>query len=619
MKYYLYKLRTLKVHIVLMCIFAAASYPLFSSALAAYFNIYIGYDEMVKTAYNRNSAELAKLDEMLSDALNTTIFMGIIGAVALIAMFTTAIPVLVKCFGYLSKKPLADMEMSAPVTVRTRFFGSFFAGLTVYLVPHVIAAAIGWAEIGGDTGVRVIDNVHESYRRMMIYGLMMCVLFYCSTALIVAVCGRIRTAVILTVFMNFAVPAVTICAGYLSFTFGYGLNTGLVDEMFERVGWFSPLGLLIKYLAQGIFGSHASGMIQPAHLLLFLLYCAVFAAAAYFLVKHRRHERTGNAFVFKNARHVFSAAAVLAVTLIITSSVVPGFDAMTQIGVAAGTVARIVAVDAVLWLLTTFGFFCAFEFAGSKGEKNRKKRFALFAPIVMASAAVTFAVTFTQGFGAAYQVPVPDNIDNARISVEVGDMYFSAAYFDKEIYAPYFDEGIYGSEILDDQPDPSEITNLHRDIITGVRGDTGEVEISYALKSGVAVSRKYTVPEEYLKRAFELTGMPDIKPWELEGIGKSEYVKVETPYRGKPAMSAEIPSEEFLKAIKADCADLSYERAKIMNTHSADENCYFWVYYGSGEEKYSYGFSITVNSLFTRTIDLLEQYGIPREELFPWK
>lgn len=615
MKYFLYKLRTLKVHIVLMCIFAAASYPLFSVAYKDYFGTYVEYDKLIQAGYNYSSPEVCRLNDLLTDKLSTTVFIGIIGIVALIAMFTTGIPILVKCFGYLTKKPLADMEMSTPVTVRTRFFGSFFAGLTIYLVPHIIAAAAGLLIVGADTGVRIVDNVNESYRRMMIYGLMMCVLFYCSTALIITVCGRIRTAVVLTVFMNFAVPAVTICAGLISFHYGYGLNTGLADEMVERVGWFSPLGLLIKYLAQGIFGSHVSGMIGLPHILLFMLYCAAFVIAAYFLVKRRRHERTGKAYVYKNARHVVSATAVLAVTLIIFTAVISSLDNMMWMGVAAGTVAGIIAVDAVLWLLTSFGFFCACEFAESKGEKNRKKRLALFAPFILGSAAVTFALTFTQGFGAAYYVPEADNTEWIHMSVDIGDMFFGANYFDKEIYSKSFDEGIYGSQILDGQPDPGEITKLHRDIIAGGRGDTGEVTISYKLKNGVSVSRKYNVSEEYLKRAFEFTELPDLRLWQFEGIGKSELVKVAAPgdYPDEHIVSAEMPSGELFEAIKADCCNIDFFQALSYNAHSADDNGYFWVSYG---ENYGNSFTININKLFTRTIDLLEQYGIPRDELF---
>ena len=615
MKYFLYKLRTLKVYIVLMCIFAAASYPLFSVAYKDYFGTYVEYDKLIQAGYNYSSPEVCRLNDLLTDKLSTTVFIGIIGIVALIAMFTTGIPILTKCFGYLSKKSLADMEMSAPVTVGTRFFGNFFAGLSVYLVPHIIAAVTGLLIVGADTGVRIVDNVNESYRRMMIYGLMMCVLFYCSTALIIAVCGRMRTAVILTVFMNFAVPAVTICAGLISFHYGYGLNTGLVDEMIERVGWFSPLGLLIKYLAQGVFGTKASGIIGMPQLLLFMLYCAAFAAAAYFLVKNRRHERTGKAYVYRNARHVVSATAVLAVTLIIFTAVMSSLDDMAWSGVAAGTVAGIIAVDAALWLITSFGFFCACEFAESKGEKDRKKRLGLFAPFIVIGAAATFALTFTQGFGAAYYVPDSDNIEWIHMSVDIGDMYFGADYFDKEIYGQYFEEGIYGREVLDDQPDPGEITKLHRDMITGGKGDTGEVTISYTLKNGVAVSRKYNVSEEYLKRAFEFTELPDLRLWEFEGIGKSELVKVAAPgdYPDEHIVSAEVPSGELLEAIKADCGNIDFYQAMSYNAHRAGDNGYFWVNYG---ENYGNGFTININKLFTRTIDLLEQYGIPRDELF---
>ena len=107
----------------------------------------------------------------------------------------------------------------------------------------------------------------------------------------------------------------------------------------------------------------------------------------------------------------------------------------------------------------------------------------------------------------------------------------------------------------------------------------------------------------------------DLRLWQFEGIGKSELVKITAPdrYNGEQPVSAEIPSGELLKAIKADCGNIDFYQAMSYNAHSADDNGYFWVSYG---ENYGNSFTININRLFTRTIDLLERYGIPHDKLF---
>ena len=611
MKYFLYKLKTLKVHIVLMCIFAAASYPIFSAALSDYCGTYAEYNNLIKAGYNYSSPEVSRLGDLLTDKMSTTVFMGVIGAVALVAMFTIAIPILTKCFGYLTKKPLADMEMTALVTVRTRFFGSFFAGLAVYLVPHLIAVLIGSVITLPETGVRIVDNVNESYRRMMIYGLMMCVLFYCTTALIVAVCGRTKTTVIMTLFMNIAVPAITFSAGVLSFKYGFGLAEGLVDEMFGKVGWFTPLGLLLKFGVQGIFGTKSGGAVEIPQLLLFMLYCAVFAAAAYFLVKRRRHERTGSAFVYKHARHVFAATAVLAVTLTIAAEVILSLDDMAWSGVAAGTVAGIIAVDVVLWLVASFGFFCAFEFAGSRGEKHKGKRFILFAPFIIGSAAVTFLVTLTQGFGAAAYVPDESEILLANLDVCVGDIWY---YSDG---STWFREDGYNTV------DTALITGLHRDIISKNSAGSGVLDVSYTLKNGMNITRYYRVSDEFVERAFEMTkGAQSLQKLYGDNTVLKDTVTVikrDRYYDNVIHCAENIPMKELADALNADCSALTFEQAKEIDSQSGRviEIRYDYIDGSSSYDRTGYTTVWkTIFPIYKNTIAVLENYGISQSDLF---
>lgn len=611
MKYFLYKLKTLKVHIVAVCLFSFASYPLFGIAFADYSKAYAFREKSRLSGLNLSTPEFLQLDRELNDKASTTMFMAVIGLIALVALFTTGIPILMKCFGYLQKKPRADMEMSAPVTPVARFFGNFFAGLTAYLVPHIIAALVGLAIIGGNYGEPTVDWVCVVIGRMMIYGLMMCVLFYCTTTLIVAVCGRTRTAVITTLVMNLAVPAITFGAGVLSFRFGLGLTEGLVDEMFGKVGWFTPLGLLVKFFVQGIFGTKSGGAVEIPQMLLFLLYCAVFVAAAYFLVKRRRHERTGSAYVFRYARHVFAAATVLAATMTIAAEVVVSMNENNYLwqGISASTVAGMIAVDIVLWLVAAFGFFCAFEFGGSKGERNRKKRFILYAPFIVGSALVTFISAFTQGFGAACYVPDVSEILTANLDVRVGDVWY---YSDG---SPFFHGDGY------DKIEPDMITELHRDIISKNSAGSGMLDVTYKLRNGENITRYYRVSDEFLERAFDINkGTQSLLRFDEDDIIPEDTVTVIRRYDYKNEKCAEnIPMKEFVDAFNADCSAVTFEQAKKINSQSGRSiEISFNYWYGSRNSDKTGTTTVwkQIFPFYNNTLALLEKYGLSQNDIF---
>lgn len=595
MKYFLYKLSTLKVQIVLMCLFAAASYPLFCAAQADWAASYEKYTQAMDAGLSYKSPEVQLINAELADKNATMLFVMIIGIVALIAMFTMGMAILLKCYGYLHRKDRADTDMTAPVTVRTRFFGSFFAGLAVYLVPHMIGAVSGSIILGGVTGTPTLDNMTDTIRMAMQHGLMMCLLFYCSTAVIVAVCGRMRTVISNTLLLNFAVPAITVCAGILSFNYGYGLHSGLFSEIFGKVGWLTPLGLLIKFGVQGIFGIRADARVTSPQFIPFLIYCAAFVAAAYLLVKHRRHERTGRTYTFRYARHIIAGIVVLAVTLVISANILPNMSDYVFYNVNGETVMFVTALDIILWILTSFGFFCACEFSGSKGEKGRGKRFALFLPYLLGSAAVTFLVTLTQGFGAAYRIPSVNETLSARMNVNVGSIC------------------LYCGDLDDDTADPSEIVSLHRDIITHESGGNGHVTIDYILKDGTSLSRGYDLSDEYLKRAFELA---KVSPkagdaqWYCVLDERVTVRAANTPASSRyEKQSQRFKLKELRDAFTEDMREMNFEKAKAARY---DDNEMVKI----KEEESELCEWVSVYPFYTHTLAVLEQYGLTGKDIF---
>ena len=597
MKYYLYKLSTLKAHLAVMCLSALASFPLFctvyadlcdaAGALSAAFDL---HDTEV-----RKNAQFIAAEKIVIDKGYTTVFVGIIGIIALIGVFLTGFIALTKCFKYLRNKETADMEMSAPVTPQTRFFGSFFAGLTVFLVPYIIASAAGALIINGTEppNIYLCPDLRGFIENMMIYGLMICLMFWCQTSLLASICGRLGKLIKLTVLMNFVLPLITVCAGILSYSGGYGLVEGSADEILAMTGQFSPLGLLIEFASLYGFGIRVTGLAPMPHIVFILIWSALFAVGAYILTTHRRHERTGKAYVYPLARSIVSALTVLAVTFLFGCTFVAS-PSLNGSLVQAKAMAELVLSEIAFYIIGSLGMFTACELADSKGEKHRAKRFTRYFPYVLASAAIVWICTLTGGFGAADFIPSPEELDEVYL----------------DIVMPY----TYPNNETDGY-DPQEITQLHRQLINE-RYVPGKLEntyvtINYRTKDGMPYRRKYYLTAEEFEQVFELAKKADVFVHYFglyDNVEWGEYVQAAKvsdydEYNNKSTVT--IPADKLKAAIRKDCDELTpkdiLERTEpvrhLVVRYNSDANSPHIVYIG-------------LSSFMKNTIELLDQYNI---------
>ncbi|MBO6232061.1 MAG: hypothetical protein J6O50_15990 [Ruminiclostridium sp.] len=611
MKYLRYKISTLKLHLFFTSLFSLASYPLFSIVLNAYIHESDLYIQKFGVAYQSrivNSAEAREMAAHIDDLASTCEFVGVIAGAALVALFFSGFVIAAKTFRYLYNKDHADKELTLPVPAKTRILGDFFSGLMVYMVPHIVGILIGSMVLGfGSVTMSVANKSYIEFTEVvfsaMLTGALMCLEFYCMTVLVMAVCGRLRKVIILTLVLNIAVPAFTFAATYLSYVNSYGLYPGFAYQTSSTVCAVSPLGLLIGFFQSWEtmnYEEHAPLYIAnlPAYIVA-AVFCIILAAAAYFLIMHRRHERTGNPYVFRYARRSISVSVILVITTVVGYYFVAFLNDYSRNALyTVSTVTSVLVSVAGFWIISTLLLYMSFEFS----DKNKEKKLPKLAkyPLYLAGCAVlTVGIAFTQGFGTGYYVPAPDDIRTVHINFSVNEFY-----------------GAVSSETEDGNEDrqiADSIVKLHKEILSGDSRDRShdisrEITIYYTLKNGMPVSRGYNVNDEYAEKVFELfrdsRGLHNqyVIPDRVSRDDGRVTIELSGGKVIKTRKISDISCSELQAALDADTEALTYDMIK-----DSDHNNRINLDVISGETMdHMY---IYIYPGFSRTLDFLEQIG----------
>ncbi|MBP5606244.1 MAG: hypothetical protein J6X60_12020, partial [Ruminiclostridium sp.] len=331
MKYFLHKIRELRAFLVVFCLLALISYPLFCGALGTYSTERDRYYTLTDSGYFQmpeHFAEYGEAIERFDNVRYTTEIFMFISLTALAVMFAGCAAAAVRSFRYLYSRERADKELMIPVSSGARFIGDFFSGLAVTLIPHIAAVLTGIAILAAAHPVELKYDIIAEYvsviHNCMIGGIIMCVELYCITVLLTAVCGKLSRVIWMTVFTNIALPVIIVTAAFISIQNARGMDPDLAEMPSAYI--FMPGGFLLKMITELRIGSVVrygsspvnSGVtdLSPLSYAFIIIYCAALAAAAYFLIKHRRNERTGNAYVYKYARQIMSGIAVLSITFL---------------------------------------------------------------------------------------------------------------------------------------------------------------------------------------------------------------------------------------------------------------------------------------------------------------
>ncbi len=337
------------------------------------------------------------------------------------------------------KKTKVDMICSLPLTGSQRFFSHYLAGAVIYLLPYLVAAAIGWIIllVGScciDFPALDITQGEFLAEGCKFYALgtvgmfLLMWMFYTTTALIIVCCGTQFESIYTTLLLNCLVPGTfaavlaVFCSHISALNFEY---------LWYPIGYTSPIGGLI-YLVYTIVSS-VDGMsyygatticatqatdhaLIPAFIrwsLILTVIIAVCLVAAWQLYKRRLAESVGKPYVYMGV-YYFMLTMLTILILCVTS-----VD-MDALGAA-------ILFSAIVYFVM--------EVIRKRGFRRFWLSFITYAATVVLTFGIFKVVDATDAFGAAYRVPSTAATSSLKIGlVDINnDMKVELEYTDKDV------------------------------------------------------------------------------------------------------------------------------------------------------------------------------------------
>ncbi len=612
--YFLYRLGKLKFLTAILVLLEFFTYPFYMIML----------DRYTAMAMDAEHADENMLETMrvLVHSFNWYIFAAAVLGAAIVSLI-----IMLSAFRYLHFKKYVNMDLSLPVTHRQRFFGDMLASFTSIFVPHLLSALTGLAMIAK---IRSIDgyeqfindsNYHSSSSELGLYVaehilpyfIIVYLMLYFMTLFIISTTGKRVTAIMLPIVMQIAIPMAILFINVIAQSTTYGTES-LYGVRFGDVGpvaILSPVTFMLQYM--GYSGIEN----QPWVLIVLAVYLAALCIGSYFIQKHRRAERTGEAFVLRYARHTYTAICVLAVTsyfwwAILCPLAAQGTYLFMKSGYETPVIFHISA-----WLFLSLVVFVVAELVG--GGKLKKLPFTVirFVATTAGCAALCTAVSLTDGFGAGSYIPPADEVKNVYVHFNYGYDYFNTNDL------PYDEITEFHKKIISERPLKSNnISDKYTDLM-----------IQYIGENGTVCSRRYALTGEYIRELYELifrngglasTNNYGTVPnssrsvWEVDvKTGKQTeiieyptdtYVNVQNDFDENGGMiKYRLPADDLIAAIRADASDVTFEQMYLSAYAAPEDIIINYIYPGKNDESFN---SYKIYPFFKRTLTLLENYGV---------
>jgi hypothetical protein len=568
--YLFYRLTQMKRRFIAICLMSLFSYPLIAAAIDL--NAYAELEERIGARPQETVADLwARVT-----TINTVAgILATAGIILLLVLFLQGLFTAKDSMRRLWNRKYTDMDMSLPVSADTRFFGDIISGFGTYIIPQIIAALLsllvllpadGFAEqfrLLAASTVNSSDagNITAFFRDTMPYLLYANVMMYFFCLMILAFCGRRLTANVVPFVFLLGTPALIFFLSVIAGENCYGVGMG--ELVYGPLWDCTPVGMILS--SYTLYPSQYAGLYHSLPWLRAILYSLVFGAAAYFMIKYRREERAGSAFVYKAGRYATEIMIMLTSAAVIRFVMLENDGTGGQIYGIARLVSGILNVpDSVLittWVIVNIIVFAVIELV-SREKLRKPKKLGLAVARFAAGAALSFLVCIgfehCDGFGAASYVPDVSDINSIGLMTYGADM----AYIDK--YAE-----------LESDDAKRMITDLHRRIIAERPDPPGYddvgyqiLNISYDLKDGSGVSRSYALPPRYthdcMKLWFESGAFAESYNDRMPADVDIERLSVKVSYYdevtgGSAKKDTDIDTNEFLSALKRDIAKTTYE------------------------------------------------------------
>lgn len=509
--YFLTKLRFLRPQMIMTGIFALLSYPL----VAIFVNMWLDadirlYDFRLSNQLGSEGIRLTQEYQAAQSALNTAQSLAemsiVIGAICLVGMFVFTFVTTLRSFRYLYNKNAVDMDYALPVNHNTRFFADLAAVFTTSIVPHFIsviigviftnvitdkAKAFGGAQNAGN--VEIVEVVSSIVLQCMFVGLFACFMQIAFSLLMISTSGRKAVAAVFPVLINIAVPIIHALVLFIIDNNTYG-SENYGNTLYYPATATSPIGMLAISITESInffwgvdFGAGVTGATLPIfhseNLITAIVFTIIFFVGAYFLIKFRRTERVGNAYVFKGMSVIIPGIVVLAMSLPMWNMVLSPLAKSRQQATQSDTVAWIMGL-----LISTFIVYVILELISGKAFRKFHITVAKWAGSVLVCAGITAVFVFSNGFGKAEFVPAPEQVVSAEVHLFTDQ--------GKNPYKSY----AFGIDKTTDKDKIAEITEFHKKVPKYRTEDTSDyvITLNYLLTSGEEVRRGYWIsPELY--------------------------------------------------------------------------------------------------------------------------
>lgn len=630
--YYLYKLRTLRSMTILNSIFALLSYPLAFSIAIPMLN---SWEDLALYQMQTNYRDSPRLQEYIAQADSwQSLFIAsvVIGCIMLGMVFVMNFVVTNKSFRWLYKKSIVDMDYSLPVSGDTRFCGDLLATLTACLVPHLIAICTGlvlWQFVPKGTRIESVTGVmNESMAllgdmipQLMFTGFIASIMLIALTLFIMSLCGRPQESRLYPAVFNVVIPVVmSVCIGIvISNTYGsidgvYGLSGASLNS-YTAVASTSPLGLLLYTLIYAFDTSawmmdevsFIAPILRPEIIIPLVIIILALLAGAYFLVRNRRAERVGSAFVYKVMKFVIPALVIFSVVASFASYILNGlfpnstFDAY-YLSYYSAYVSHDVGGYIIAMLIITFVLYVIMELISGKGFKKFHITLLKYVVTVGGSFLICMGLFFSNGMGAGYYVPDSDDVVIAYVGLCDHDTY---------------GHNVYGGVQLPE--DIQDVVDIHNDIPkngpeAGAYGYSFNVE--YHLKDGTMLERYYIITEErYLEACEKLLSAEYYATSEFSSVindipteGTSEFTNAVTDTGVK--FDCHIPANELRAALMKDSEKVTFER--MYDPTKRGPSVYLELRRADtvGDRTTAMITRLYLYAWYDETIALLERYGI---------
>lgn len=372
-----------------------------------------------------------------------------------------------------------------PISYKQRFWGDFLSCITAnfisfvpfYLISLLVTEDMKkpiFSVLDGYLNYNSYSFLPLVFRKIGITLILVYLGIYAVTAFVCSCCGKKRSSVLYTFVTMTVLPGIYIIYG--NHLFSYVLGMDAFYEVAKNVSMLPPLGPIISLIMTGFIREsnyfmwsqelrYSMLIDRPFYVMIFLLIIAAFIVGAYFIGKRRRAEKVGESFVFTSAYHA------LTLTFLVT-----------LIGASAVSYSNIMDDSGVIWvMLFSFIVYAALEILQNKGFKGFWKTAVRFAGVFGICFAFLTLVKTTDAFGLYKVLPSESSIKEVRVS---------GKYF----YTPFFYNDYEKKYVLDTSESFSGILNEHKNLIGSDGLRTGdEIKIVYVLKSGMEITRQYSV------------------------------------------------------------------------------------------------------------------------------